>query len=178
MATKSLFTKLGKEFRKLRIDHDLTRLDMAKTLKISDKELNLIELGKSQATDSFLKLIAETYADNEGHQAFILNALRDAHVESVHSVTFDMGSLTFDQRGLVLELKASIEKENELAIEEAALEAKERKEIKALERAERLAVKKANMPTAKPAPVSVVEDKLSDEDMEFLKELNDLKEAA
>lgn len=204
MAVKSNFTKLGKELRKLRIDFDLSRAAMAKVLKVSDRDMNLIELGKSEVTDEFLGLVAETYAGKGDHDVAALWArLKIAHADSIKSVTFDMAELTLEQRHSVIALKNVIDGENTeriaAAAEAAAIEAKRIKDERAAKRGARTNVVRATaiiksdaveLPTTLAAVevvnvVAITEiesvpaaDALSADDLSILAALDDLDEAA
>ena len=135
-------TKLSKELKKLRIDHEINRATMAKTLKISDKALEAIELGKAEADNALLLLIAENFGGNDSDVKDITyGVLKEAQIESLPLVMFVMANLTLRQRQAVVALKDTIEEENRATIEIAATEAKKLKELKA-------AIKKDNAQAA------------------------------
>ena len=134
MAQRQEATKLGKELRKLRVDHEISRAQMAKSLKITDRELSLIEIGKSQVTDDLLALTAKSFSNGEMGEVMLLSSLHRAHANSVKSVTFDMTLLSSEQRDRVLELKSEFNVYLQVKNEQAELEAKKLKEEKFAER--------------------------------------------
>jgi len=129
-------TALSKELCKIRIDHDINQATMAKELKVSHRELQVIELGKSPVTDGFLRAVAEKYADED----FVCNlyaSLKNAMIGSISSVTFDLSELNIEQRRKVIDLRDEIAVENELANkqrEEAKAQEAERKKKERLEK--------------------------------------------
>lgn len=142
-------SSLAKELRKIRIDHDLTRPEMAKDLKISDRDLANIESGKTEVGLEFLGTVADKYAV-KGAVSDLLETLTTAFINSVANVNFNMSELNPDQRAKVIFLRNEIAEENAVAI--AAAEA-ERKRI----REEKAAARKATPAKAtKPAPVQTV----------------------
>ena len=127
-------TKLGKELKKIRVDFEISRAQMAKELDITDKELGLIEIGKSLVTDAFLFRVADKYAigaDGANREPVqkLQTILEDANIESIASITFDLTQLPSQLKEVVFKLKRRVD--NELAIitkanEEAAAIEKER----------------------------------------------------
>lgn len=122
-------TPLLKEFKKIRIDNDVSRSQMAEQLGISELELKNIEWGKSPATYGFLRMVAERYSSDEQRQLKLFESLNEAMVDSVTSVTFDMTGLNRYHRRKVLDLKDQIERElakaHEQMLEQLSVESKE-----------------------------------------------------
>lgn len=165
MAQRQEATKLGKELRKLRVDFEISRATMANVLKISDRELSLIEIGKSQVTDDLLVSVSQVYLPEGLYENQVLSSLRAAHADSVKAITFDMTLLTCEQRAEVLELKRSVDAHSQLLSEKAELEAKRLKEEKLAERKAKQARTKAME-----EPQAVPEEKLEVRTKQTLRE--------
>jgi len=174
-------TKLGKELAKLRIDNELSRAKMAKELKMTDRELSLIEIGKSQVTDDFLMKVSAQYGSDKDVADSILDVLRDAHADSVKTITFDMTPLNATQRASVLQLKIDIDAENKVELENAEKLAKDAKRARARDRMKKLDEKKlAPVPAPEEAiakEVNLTVEGLTEDDLSILAELEDLGEA-
>lgn len=119
--------KLCKEFKKLRVDAEINRAQMAKAIGMTEKRLADIEIGRLEITRKEIAAIAEHFGADE-------LVLTNAAVASTNSITFDLTGLTDIQRYRVFDLKANLDEENAAAIEAAAIKAKELKEAKKAER--------------------------------------------
>ena len=166
-------TKLNKELRKLRIDHDINRNEMAKALKITPQHLTMIESNKTEASDSLLIAIAEKYAEGDA-KAILLEILREALNESIVSVSFDMTKLSASQKAQVMVLRRNIEAENASANELAEAAARKARELKKREREEEKRLKAQQEKTVSTS----VESAILDEELSAILEPIDLDEAA
>ena len=124
-------TKLGKELKKIRVDFEISRAQMAKELDISDKELGLIEIGKSSVTEAFLFRVADKYFDDDGDISAFHERLQLASVHSTASIVFNLTDLPEHLKLKVFNLKTVVD-------DTLNLQAKEKEEAAALEK-ERLA---------------------------------------
>lgn len=105
-------TPLHKEFAKLRIDHEISRAQMARELKITDSQLAKIESGKADVTDAFLQLVSDRFSlIGLGNNCDLIYQLREALTNSIERVEFNMVKLTELQRTRVMFLKRAIENE-------------------------------------------------------------------
>ena len=168
---------LAKELRKIRIDHDINRTQMAKDLKLSTQVLENIELGKVEASDDFLRGVAIKYSRNRDASNGLLELLKVAYVESISTVTFDLATLDTQQRLRVLALRAALAEENAVAIAAAEAEKKKERERRAAERAAKKQQQKEDEGVgfiASGDEVPLVEstddaiDELSDEELDIL----------
>jgi len=159
-------TRLSKELKKIRIDAEITRAEMAKTLKIRDKVLEQIELGKIDADDGLIRIIVSTYFD-EAIAADAYATLKCAQSDSVAVISFLMSELTQSQRQSIIILKDAFEEQNREAKALAAAEVKKLKEDRAAKRKSLVEVKE------------VVEDQEVDQaDNLTLAQLDDLLDQA
>lgn len=58
-----MLTALGKDLRKLRIDHGLNMLDMADALKMSTAMLSAVETGRKRVPGDFVDRLIRAYPD-------------------------------------------------------------------------------------------------------------------
>lgn len=195
MAKKEI-TQLEKEFKKIRIDQEINRAQMAKALKLSDRELTLIESGKVEASDKLLITVAEKFSDSPEDASKILYRLRRAFAQSVPSITFNLSELTEEQKDRVLTLRKEIGEENEA---ENAKREEERRKLREERAAARQAAKsvlrkdKSEKEKVGSDEKTIVEksvdpdtqsiddiddSSLSDEEMDILASLENLEEAA
>lgn len=136
---KNQSSPLAKELKKIRIDHDHTRAEMAAAIGIAEKTLANIELGKEQASDALLLKVVTTY----GGEPELVLTLRAANAESTTSVTFDMTQLDSNQKIKVMELKSVIDFANAEKQKAAQEEAEKIKAEKAQARKAAREAKKA-----------------------------------
>ncbi len=93
---------LGKELRKLRIDHDISAAaDMAKALGMGTARLSKIENFGTNITAEELDRVITTYAAND---ADLAEAIRKAAAVSMPEVAFDMRELSDENRSRVYAL--------------------------------------------------------------------------
>ncbi len=109
-------TKIGKEFRKIRIDEEINRGEMAKALGMTSHRLQSIETGRDEIEPAELKLVCEIYADENPH---LTQQLSNAAARSIRSVTFQFDNLSRDQIVRVLELRAAIDDEMQAEVSES-----------------------------------------------------------
>ncbi len=165
---KTVKTQLSKELAKIRIDYEITRAQMAKDLKISDKELASIEAGKSEITYSFLKTVADRYSEADEVGETLLESLQIAFMKSATAITFKLSELDEYQRMRVLELQSQIEAENAIANAQAEEERRRQKQQRA---EERLAKKAAKNPTEETQVMpdvdtsATIENEMSDDEV-------------
>lgn len=106
-------TKIGKELQKIRIDHDLNRAKMAKTIGMSESELVAVENGKMAMSSNAINQIISKYFGGDTNKSFMaLDALKEAARDSVSLISFDMAKLNEEQRDMVFNLKAQIDLAN------------------------------------------------------------------
>jgi len=99
-------TKLGKEFKKLRIDHEINRKEMAKAIGVSEATLTNIEGGKEEVTSEIMNKVFAKYADPSN--ATLAMQLSNAARDSIKQVVFDMSSLSADHKDMILEVRSKI----------------------------------------------------------------------
>lgn len=129
-------TALSKELKKIRIDAEVTRAQMAKALRVTDKMLEGIESGKLDLSDELVRMVVSVYygVASEVEQNSIYLKLKLAQSASVSAVTFNMSNLTAEQRQQVIILKDLIDAQNKEIRDAAALEVKRIKEERAASR--------------------------------------------
>ena len=128
-------TKLSKELKKLRIDHEITRAQMAIALKVSPKFLELVENGNQDVDDTFLSSVAKAYCgDGDYDEGALFNRLQYAHADSITTLTFDLTSLSLEDKYDVVALKRRIDANKLVEKERALILAKVLKDAKAEER--------------------------------------------
>lgn len=102
-------TKLGKELKKIRIDFDINRNQMAKEIGVSNNHLANVELGKEEINPEALQSICDTYIKDD--PALIVKLSKAAR-DSIEFVTFDMKALTEQQKELVFKVRGQIHCDN------------------------------------------------------------------
>jgi hypothetical protein len=169
-------SQLAKELRKLRIDFDINRPQMAKELKVTDKELENIELGRAEVSDAFLTAVSLKYSRDRDASNDVLSKLKSAYVDSISTITFDMSQMNPQQRLRVLALRATLAEENSIALAQAEEEKRKERERRAAERqSKKKAVVTEVAVDMTPAETKVVDDlddleDLSDDELDLLTE--------
>ena len=178
---------LAKELRKLRIDFDINRPQMAKELKITDRDLANIEAGRVEADHQFLSNVSLKYSKDRDASDGLLRTLKMAYVNSVSQVTFNLVQMDTTQRLRVLALQGTLAEEN--SAKNAAAEIEKKKALEAKKAAKKTVVEvveipeepiKRSAPAKKKVEQSVVDDnelgdlddlaELSDDELDLLTE--------
>lgn len=107
MATAKQTTRISKILRKVRIDAEVTRIQMAKDVGVGEKELIAIEAGKLSPDFALLERIGLHYGENDFFR--LTEELKDAAAEVASTIILDMSSFTKAERMTVLELKYNAE---------------------------------------------------------------------
>ncbi|HHW39472.1 MAG TPA: helix-turn-helix domain-containing protein [Bacillales bacterium] len=103
-----MITEIGKELRKLRIDHGERLLDMAKNLSKSSAFISAVERGTKSPPEGFVDLVARTYKLADDAAA----SLRRAADRSRSSFTLEAESLLArDTAGLMARRMNSLSEE-------------------------------------------------------------------
>lgn len=168
-------SKLSKEFKKIRIDREINRAQMAKDLKISDKTLEAIELGRLEVTPVTLRIIGDTYTGTALESDALFKVLMAARADSVQLVKFDMTKLSDTQKARVILIRDAIAEENAAADALAAVTAKKARDERAAARvaakSKASAAQQPDEPVPEPLEEKAALEPVEDEDLSFLDDL-------
>lgn len=103
--TQKKLTAFGKELQKLRIDRDETRAQMAKSLKIADRELAMIEFGATTPSYSFPKQVVQAYKLEDS----AADSMVSSYQQSVSRVTIETKYLDPEKIEILYQLLESAE---------------------------------------------------------------------
>lgn len=83
-------TRIAKELKKIRVDHELSRKEMAAQLDLTEKQVSDIELGKTELSIALLNKITDKYFSGSDKAR---ERIRQAAISSIPFVTFDLSNL-------------------------------------------------------------------------------------
>jgi len=89
-----MLTKLGRELRKIRIDHSEILKDMADKLGVTASYLSAVETGKRSFPSGWENIILSSYTLDENQ----ITELRKAILESVETVNIDVSQADFQRK--------------------------------------------------------------------------------
>jgi len=122
-------TQVSKELRKIRIDQEINRKQMAKKIGLTERQLINIEAGKQVLNDDTINKIAEVFANT-----MLVEPLQNAAMNSADKVIIHLDILTDHEKvqvfNFIANLRSSIQRRDKEEAERKKAEREARKTAK------------------------------------------------